>query len=225
MFRFLIVFCFFLLTAWPTQAQVKVDSTTRPAIYDARAGQFRSFPNSRRDIIFLGNSITAYGNWEELLGTRHAKNRGIPGDNTFGVLERLDEVIEGKPSKVFILLGINDVGRGFPDSMIIKNYQRIIRRIKLGSPRTKIFIHTLLPVNNTFKPALAHFNKDEHILAVNNGIKMLAVSENITMIDLYTPFLDKDNRLDKDYAFDGLHLNGKGYLKWAELLKKGNYLK
>jgi lysophospholipase L1-like esterase len=215
-----------LLTVQVSWAQgPKIDSITRPAIYEARAGQFRSFPNSRKDIIFLGNSITAYGNWEELMGTKHAKNRGIPGDNTFDVLARLSEVTEGKPAKVFILIGINDIGRSFPDSIIMRNYKRIIRRIKEESPRTKIYVQTLLPVNNTFTPALPHFNKDQHILAVNEGIKKLSISENLTLIDLYSPFLDKDNRLDKNYAFDGLHLNGIGYLKWAELLKKGNYLK
>lgn len=216
--------CLFIGHRSYTQS-LKIDSTTRPAIYEARAGQFRSFPDSPKDIIFLGNSITAYANWEELVGLKHAKNRGIPGDNTFGVLDRLNEVTGGKPAKVFILIGINDIGRGFPDSIIIRNYKKIIRRIKAESPRTKVYIQTLLPVNNTFTPALAHFNKDEHIRAVNSGIRELAVNENVTFIDLYSQFLDSDNRLDKKYSFDGLHLNDKGYLKWAELLKNGKYIK
>lgn len=224
--KLITVICFCLFISQVSSAQsCKIDSTSRPAIYEARAGQFRSFSDSPKDIIFLGNSITAYANWAELLGTRHAKNRGIPGDNTFGVLARLNEVIEGKPAKVFILLGINDIGRGFPDSIIIRNYKRIIRRIKVGTPRTKIHIQTLLPVNNSFKPTLTHFNKDEHILAVNGEIRKLAVSENVVLIDLYSPFLDKEKRLDKKYTFDGLHLNDKGYLKWAELLIKGRYIK
>jgi lysophospholipase L1-like esterase len=220
-YKSLLAICILMLIRQVSFSQTaKLDSITRPAIYEARAGQFRSFPDSRKDIVFLGNSITAYANWEELLGTKNAKNRGIPGDNTFGVLARLNEVTEGMPAKVFILLGINDIGRGFPDSIIIRNYKRIIRRIKEESPRTKIYIQTLLPVNNTFTPVLAHFNKDEHILAVNSGIRQLAVSENITLIDLYSPFLDKDSRLDKNYSFDGLHLNDKGYLKWAALLRR-----
>ena len=80
----------------------KWDSTFRPNNYALKVEQFRSFPNSSKDIIFLGNSITAGTDWMELLGRSDVRNRGISGDITFGVLERLDEVIEGKPAKVFI---------------------------------------------------------------------------------------------------------------------------
>jgi lysophospholipase L1-like esterase len=201
------------------------DSTYRPAIYQARAGQFKSFKQSKNDIIFLGNSITAYGNWDELFDNRNVRNRGIPGDITFGLLARLNDVVIGKPSKIFLLIGINDIGRNIPDDVILKNYERIVQQIKRGSPKTKIYFQTLLPVNSTVLPALPHFNKEEHILAVNEGLKKMALKENITLIDLYPLFLDSENRLDKDYCFDGLHLNDKGYLKWAEFIKTKGYLK
>ena len=123
---------------------------------------FRSYPNSKKDIVFLGNSITDYGEWTELLQLPEAKNRGISGDITFGILERLDEVTEGSPAKIFILIGINDIARNIPDSVILDNYKKIIQRIKKSSKRTKIYFNTLIPVNNTF-PDRAHFNKDEHI--------------------------------------------------------------
>ena len=218
--------CILLFTGKLSLAQTaQWDSTYRPAIYEARAGQFRSFPDSRKDIIFLGNSIMAYANWAELLDTKHAKNRGIPGDITFGVLDRLNEITEGKPAKVFILIGINDIGRNIPDTIILRNYKRIIQRVKQRSPRTKIYLHTLLPVNNSFTPALPHFNKDEHILWVNRELQKLAVGENVGLIDLYSQFLDDKKRLDKNYSFDGLHLNDRGYLKWAELLRNRKYIK
>jgi len=91
------------------QQQTTIDSAVRPGSYKLKVGQFRSYPNSKKDIIFLGNSITAGAEWSELLQNQHARNRGISGDITFGVLERLDEVTEGKPAKVFILIGINDI--------------------------------------------------------------------------------------------------------------------
>src|SRR5215207_5061705 len=75
----------------------KWDSTFRPANYAQRVENFRSYPNSQQDIIFLGNSITDYTDWNELLQLPQARNRGISGDITFGILERLDEVIEGRP--------------------------------------------------------------------------------------------------------------------------------
>ena len=128
--------------------EIKWDSTVRPGNFKGKVDQFKSFPNSTKDIIFLGNSITAGVEWRELLGNDNIKNRGISADITYGVLERLSEVTEGKPAKVFILIGINDVSRNYPDSVILRNYRTIIRRIKAESPSTKIYFHTLLPTNN-----------------------------------------------------------------------------
>jgi len=197
---------------------VKWDSTYRPANYAQRVANFHSYPNSPKDIIFLGNSITDFTDWNELLQLPQARNRGISGDITFGVLERLDEVTEGKPAKVFILIGINDISRNIPDLVILDNYKKIIHSIKKESPKTRIYFNTLLPVNNSF-PDRAHFNKDEHIQTINDGLKKLVTSEKITVIDIHPHFLDADKKLDKRFTYDGLHLNAEGYKKWAILLK------
>ena len=199
------------------------DSTFRPGSFQLKWGQFKSYPNSTSDIIFLGNSITAGTDWSELLGKTNCRNRGISGDITFGVLERLDEVTEGKPARVFILIGINDIQRNFPDSVISANHRHIVQKIKAASPRTKIYFFTLLPVNNEFTQFKNHYNKDEHILAVNEALKKMAAEEKITLIDLHPHFLDAQKKLDKRYTMDGLHLNAAGYKVWAGILKE--YLK
>lgn len=202
------------------QQQAKIDSAVRPASYVLKVGEFRSFPNSKLDIIFLGNSITAGCEWAELLGNPHCRNRGISGDITYGVLERLDEVTEGKPAKVFILIGINDIEHNIPDTLIVQNYRKIIQRIKTESPSTKIYFQTLLPVNNEFTQFKKHYNKDEHILFVNTELKKIAAEEKITLIDLHPHFLDASNKLDKRYTMDGLHLNAEGYKVWKGILKQ-----
>ncbi|NEU07241.1 sialate O-acetylesterase [Flavihumibacter sp. R14] len=201
------------------------DSTFRPASYEVKVAQFQSYANSTEDIIFLGNSITANTDWSELLGLSNVKNRGISGDITFGVLERLPEITEGKPAKVFILIGINDISRNIPHSRIVSNYEKIVSGIKANSPVTKIYIHTLLPTNNTYDKFKNHYNKDEEILNVNKAIKDLAQKAKITLIDLYPHFLDSEKKLDKRYTIDGLHLSPEGYQKWKEILEKGGYLK
>ena len=176
-----------IITSSLAAQKLQWDSTYRPGIYAMKVGQFRSFPNSTKDVVFLGNSITDYADWNELLQLNEARNRGISGDVTFGVLERLDEITEGKPAKVFILIGINDISRNVPDSVILDNYKKIIQRIKKESPKTKIYFNTVLPVNNTF-PNRDHFNKDEHILYVNDELKKLGTAEKITVIDIHPLF-------------------------------------
>jgi lysophospholipase L1-like esterase len=195
------------------------DSTHRPGNFKLKVEQFASYPNSPSDIIFLGNSITAGADWTELLQRSDVKNRGISGDITFGVLERLNEVTEGKPVKVFILIGINDISRNIPDTVIVRNYALMIRRIKTESPRTKIYFQTLLPVNNEFTQFKNHYNKDEHILFVNESLRKLAAEEKITLIDLYPHFLNTDKKLDRKYTQDGLHLNAEGYKVWKRVLE------
>ncbi|HEY4155590.1 MAG TPA: sialate O-acetylesterase, partial [Puia sp.] len=90
------IFCGYLLSvALFVQAQtVSWDSTYRPASYKQRLALFESYPNSTQDIIFLGNSITYGTDWNELLQMPRARNRGISGDISFGVLQRLEEITE-----------------------------------------------------------------------------------------------------------------------------------
>jgi lysophospholipase L1-like esterase len=205
--------------------KTKWDSTYRPGNYKPNWDQFKLFKQASTDVVFLGNSITANTDWAELLDLPQAKNRGISGDITYGVLERLGDIISGKPAKVFVLIGINDVSRNIPDSLIIANHKKIISRIKAGSPGTKIYFYTLLPVNSSFNKFPNHYNKDEHILAINEAIRNYAKAFKITVIDLYPNFLDEQNHLKAEYTLDGLHLTAAGYKVWADLLKKGNYLK
>lgn len=225
--KLVVIVVYFLTLTGISEAQTQTaswDSTYRPPAYQLKVEQFKSFPNSSSDIIFLGNSITAGVDWDELLEISQARNRGISGDITFGVLDRLDEVIEGKPAKVFILIGTNDISRNIPDDVIIANYKKMVHRIKSGSPKTKIYFQTILPTNSTFGKFPNHYNKEEHVSKVNSAIKSLAKEEKFTVIDLYPAFLDAENKLESSLTHDGLHLTLAGYKRWAELLRSGKYL-
>ncbi|TKB98387.1 GDSL-type esterase/lipase family protein [Pedobacter cryotolerans] len=201
----------------------KWDSTYRPGKYVEQVSKFKAEQTSKKDYVFLGNSITAGTDWAKLLNLPQAKNRGISGDITFGVLERLQDIIDGKPKKVFILIGINDISRNIPDSLILRNYKLIIDRIRKGSKKTQIYFNTLLPVNASFGKFKNHYGKDDHILYINSEIKKLAAKK-VTIIDLYQEFLDKDNHLKAELTKDGLHLIPEGYQVWAKFLNSTEYL-
>lgn len=223
MLRVKLIVAFLLFTS-PLFAQtITWDSVSRPEIYGPQLEQYRTFKRSSNDIVFLGNSITHWTNWNELLNISNAKNRGIPGDVTYGVIDRLGEALTGSPQKIFILIGINDVARNVPDAVILNNYQRIISGIKRISPRTKIYFQTMLPTNPTFKKLLNHY-KNDHVVAINAGLKQLGIKNNITIIDLYSAFVDDQGLLKKEYTYDGVHLTGAGYAIWASILRKGKCL-
>lgn len=102
--KFMLSIC--LLCACTTlQAQGRKHTT----FFDQRATLFEVLPTSKKDIIFLGNSITNGGEWAELLDNPHVKNRGISGDRADTMLDRLHVITKGKPAKIFLLIGINDL--------------------------------------------------------------------------------------------------------------------
>lgn len=221
---FLIGVLLILISSRPglTQKSVTWDSTSRPAVYEPLVEQFRTFPPGRKNTVLLGNSITFWGDWAERLGNK-IKNQGIPGDNTYGVLDRIQEVVQNKPSRVLILIGINDLAASIPDSIILLNYARIIDRIHTGSPATKIYFQTLLPTNASFRASVNH--KEKNVLKINAALKVMANDKKIGFIDLYSHFTDSSGALAKDYTWDGVHLNQRGYDQWVRILKKGGYLK
>lgn len=200
------------------------DTLFRPGKYKEIVAKWKNEPLSKKDYVFLGNSITAGTDWAKLLNLPNAKNRGISGDITYGVLERLQEIIDAKPAKIFILIGINDISRNIPDSLIINNYKKMINRIRKGSKKTEIYFNTLLPVNASFEKFKNHYGKDDHILHINEEIRKLGAKK-VTIIDLYNQFTDKDKHLRAELTKDGLHLIPEGYQVWAKFLNSTGYLK
>lgn len=184
---------------------------------------FRSLPNETDEIIFLGDSITDGCNWSEMFHDLRVKNRGISADITDGVLDRLDEVVESKPLKIFLMIGVNDLARGKKVDSLVRNIEKIIDTIQRETPRTEIYLESLLPVNPVFGLAKNHTNKTAEILAVNVDLKKMAKDRKLTFVDLHSLFKTESNMLDPEYTNDGLHLTGKGYLVWKSAIQE--YLK
>lgn len=205
--------------------QARYDTTFRTTYYDQRCRLFESLPNTRHEIIFLGNSLTDTAEWSELLGSKRVKNRGISGDTSFGVLARLDEVTASRPDKVFLMIGINDLARNIPDSLISRNYRRIVRHILSSSPRTRIYLQSLLPTNSRFPNFPKHQSKTSHIQALNDSLQILARQTGQTFVDLRPYLSDVQGQLDTNYTNDGLHLNGAGYAQWVAALRQKKYIK
>lgn len=181
-----------------------------------RESIFQNLPPDSSKIYFIGDSHTEAFELAEILNNANVRNRGIWGDLTTGVLNRLDVVIRNKPSKIFIMIGVNDICAGDKSvAEIGENTAEIIKRIRQKSPATKIYLQSVLPTNQavagTDRSALAS------IVALNNYYKTLSRPQGAIYVDLFPYFLEQD-ALKAEYSFDGLHMNGKGYMKWKQLL-------
>ncbi|WP_411031228.1 GH92 family glycosyl hydrolase [Spongiimicrobium sp. 3-5] len=189
------------------------------AYYYHKKEHFESLPDTEGEIIFLGNSITDGAEWFELFQNPNIKNRGIGGDDTDGVLERLSEITSSNPKKLFIMIGTNDLAYGKTVDHINTNYVKIIERVQEQSPKTEIYIQSVLPVDD----GLHTTRPNSSILQINKFLKGLCREKGIIYIDLMPIFTDENGKLNKAHSIDGLHLNGKGYLDWKKELTK--YLK
>ena len=220
----------FLLLPFAVQAQTVTNqnvSDTTPFIPQhtpLRLEQFKKEPIVTGRIIFLGNSITEMGNWKKELNDTTVVNRGIGGDITYGVLKRLKDITDRQPTKLFILLGINDIGKDIPDVVIADNYLKIMKEIHTKCPQTKVYVQSILPVNSTLPHFPQHYDKQEHILAVNKLLKANAQTGNYTFVDIAHLFVDADQRLDSRLTYEGLHLKPEAYPIWVAYLKKQGYL-
>ena len=218
--------CIFLLgIGFESFCQAKYDTIPNvPDHYAIRLAKFKSEAVTTGKILFLGNSITEGGNWRKLLKDSSVVNRGISGDNTFGVLNRLDEITRHKPAKVFILIGVNDLSKNIPPAMTIENIFAIVNKIHAGSPKTSVYVQSILPVNPTVKGFMTRFSKQDDILEINKQLAKYPDALKYTFVNLHDQFLDEKKLLDARFTGDGLHLNAAGYVHWVQYLKKQKYL-
>lgn len=186
------------------------------AYYYHKKEHFELLPDMENEIIFLGNSITDNCEWAELFQNNRIKNRGIGGDDTDGILERLNEVISSNPEKIFIMIGTNDLAYGKSVDHVVSNYYKIIDSIQLKSPDTKIFIQSVLPVED----AIHTTRQNTDIMSINTELQKLSSQKDAIYIDLFTIFKTENNKLNPKYSIDGLHINGLGYQVWKEAIEK-----
>ena len=192
-----------------------------PAHYFGRKSIYEALPDEENEIIFLGDSITDDGPWSELFKDLKIKNRGLPGDRTDGVLNRLPEVLSSSPKKIFLMIGYNDLSKGVKAQTVLLNYEKILQTIKTQSPRTQIYIQSILPVNRDFYKGRV---SNQNVKDLNDQIKKLSEKYKLHYLDLYSYFMDADDQLAADFSGkDGLHLNGSAYLKWKSILENQLY--
>lgn len=188
--------------------------------YVERSAYFKQNPLKEGQIVFFGNSLTQAGKWDEYFPAQNPANRGIAGDNTLGMLGRLHEVIEAKPTKLFLMMGTNDISLSRSNDKIMNGIKSIIYQVQEGSPNTVIYIQSLLPINKDVCKYKRMQGKEKQIKKLNKELEKFCKTENITFINLYPHLLGGKRLMDAKYTSDGLHINQDGYAIWADQIRK-----
>lgn len=185
----------------------------RPRLPALTARQPRAaYRPPRPTAVGLGDSITAYaGSWLWRLAAdrrspvRVIRNAGVPGDETAGMLARLDrDVLRLRPQVVFVMGGTNDMHRGRPVAATDANLTAIVDRLQARGVRVVLF--TLPPSNRT----------PGRVAAENAGIRRVAAEQRVRLVDVYARLGRSDGRWQPGLSYDGVHPSPAGQHVMAE---------
>ena len=173
-------------------------------------------------IVMYGDSHSEYGgDWNRHFpGAGKIINRGIIGDDSQGMYNRLDLVLPYHPQKIFFECGANDLSHGWTVERVFQGITRVLATIRERSPKTELYVQSVLPLNEEVGTWKYLKGKDDLIIQLNNKLKEYCTSHALTYIDLYTPLLGAHPKTMKaEYCRDGLHLTEKGYEVWAKTIR------
>ena len=172
------------------------------------------------NIVFLGDSITNFYDLDKYYPDNSVVNSGISGDVSDDILNDMyNRVYKYNPSKVFLLIGTNQLMKDDNDK-IISDVKKIIESIHDNRPIAKIYVESIYPVNKDLDKNMVKNRENDRIVEINKKIEEIVKDkEYIEYINIYDSLL-KDGVLNEEYSEDGLHLNDKGYEIVTNILKK-----
>ena len=211
--KFCIVFLFTLLSS---------SSFGQNPFYQQKISEFGQMrPVDSTDVVMVGDGLTEYaGDWNKLLQWQHIRNRGIAGDRIKGVASRLHSVLQGKPKALFLMAGTNDILEKETLPTVLHDYIDLINLVRETSPETKLYVQSLLPVNETFSNEKLS-GMTNTIASFNVQLRHYCERHHVGYINIFKRFVRHGtNEMRRELTSDGLHLTPFGYKVWAFELKK-----
>lgn len=166
--------------------------------------------NNRLSIV-LGDSLSLWLPMQPLSGSQLWLNQGISGDTTRGILNRLEPLQQTRPSRIYIMAGINDLKNGASDDEVVGNLQTIVQLLRQQHPQAQIYVQSILPASIGLAPG--------RIQQVNGRIAQVAQAERVSFLNLYPQFVAPNGQMIAQFTTDGLHLSSQGYAVWQSVLR------
>ncbi len=180
-----------------------------------------------RDTLFIGDSrgegLQYYG---RMTGADFFVHRGLSNYNLpqttvsidgIGNIGLTDLLKRKQYGKVYVMIGINELGYNFDTS--IRRYTEQINEIRAAQPNAKIFICANLHVTAERSAKEESFNNPK-MDRFNNAIKALADNTSIFYLDINEQFDDDQGALRADMSSDGIHILGKYYAEWGAWIRE-----
>lgn len=188
--------------------------------YHLRVALFAAYRTQHADIVMLGNSLTEWVDWNELLGRTGIANRGIASDVTSGYLQRMEYVFKLSPKICFIEGGINDLYANVPREDVFENMVAMVEQL-LARNIVPVITSTLY-TSTKWHSAV---EKNREVAKLNAQLFSYAQTKGVDVVNLI-PLMTANNLLRDELTYDGLHLTAEGYKIWGNevnnVLKKYN---
>lgn len=168
--------------------------------------------DDRRMIAFVGDSITATGDWQAWFPDDDIINFGVPGYTTDDVIARLDDIIDSAPDDILMLIGTNDLGLRYSVEHLVRNTETVLVELRRELPGTRMLVQSIMPRTPEFAPLITD---------ANIHLRQFSSTVRAQYLDLWPALATASGALNERFTEDGLHLNGAGYEAWLEELRPG----
>ena len=217
----LFVNAFFLLRVNNLDSSVDSLNTTIEENKKDYEKQIETLKEDYTNYLFLGDSITDYYDLDKYYEGLPVVNSGISGNTTEDILNDMKgRVYNYNPSKVFLLIGTNDLIHDVSVDDIVSNIEKIISNIKDNRPQAEIYVESVYPVNDDLDEDMVDVRNNDDIMDINEKIEKYCDDNNYTYINMYDKLLDDDGNFNEEFTDDGLHPNSRGYEVITEEIKK-----
>jgi lysophospholipase L1-like esterase len=167
-----------------------------------------------KTIVFIGDSLTQWFDWESRFPEYHVMNLGISGETVDGLLarrERIHSQVEN-PDTIFLMTGINNIAN--EQYEVLVPYREIVRNLTRWYKKSKVVIQSILPVGLTWI-------SNNVIEETNRQLERIAREFHAEYLDVYSLFVDAKGMPKKGYlSDDGVHLGRTGYEVWANEVER-----
>jgi len=172
-------------------------------------------PVERADVVLLGDSLTERGQWAEWMSAERVVNRGVAGERTDQVAERVPDIASLNPRVLFVLAGTNDLAQGRSIDQIAASYQSLLTALRDHLPTARIVVTSVPPIRN--EPRRRPWGAD--VVALNLRLSALAEENHLEVLDLHATLVEEQSgELCKACTLDGVHLTGEGYRRWLDAM-------
>ncbi len=164
----------------------------------------------RDTIVFLGDSITQDGAWDEWFPEFSTVNAGVGGDTTDDVLARLDDVVALAPAEIVLLVGTNDLGTRQTVEHLVRNIETICVTLRRELPGSRMLVQSIMPRGREFA---------QRIREANIHLRQFSSTVHAQYLDLWPALALDDGEVNPAFSDDRLHLNSAGYEAWLGELR------